>query len=166
MGKMIVLDPWAIMLPSSSYDPVHHFIQRPPHSANRADSIAFATRAGQIGMRFNRMLGDGVCLYDVMQMVSPELFMSYPEGVVLGQIAVQAPSALDPFQYWEVEAKGTLEGTTEAGLVIRIPLVRFLRYRAVPVPIPPVVEPDVEPVVDNSVGVKLAEELYTHYGSN
>jgi TonB family protein len=62
---------------------------------------------------------------------------------------------LDPFQFWVVEPKGrTYEGTTAQGLVIRIPLVRFLRYRAFPVFDPK------EPKVDRNTTAALFSQLY------
>lgn len=163
LGKMIALDAWGCPLIGGDgnlqgpYDRaagvvVPHYEYLPP----------YMVQSGYVGMRFNRRLKDNLLLFDVMASGTSD---SAESLVQLGQIAVQVSGpgvSLDQTQIWDVEPKGTLEGTTQAGLVIRIPLVHFWKYQgrlAIPQQQPaPAVE--VEPVVDSIRGVKIAERLY------
>jgi len=87
--------------------------------------------SGLIGARFNRMLDDNTCLFDLKYHNNQGDFVQGTWILIAGQIAVRmsAPNLVpDSFQSWDVEPMGTVEGTTDHGLVIRIPLVRFWRY--------------------------------------
>lgn len=92
----------------------------------------FAVMSREIGLRYNRSLSEGVCLFDVIAHPWTGFDADHvPDAQVVGQIVVEmnAPGLLpDPLELWDVEPKGTIEGTTETGIVIRIPIIHFWRY--------------------------------------
>ncbi len=92
----------------------------------------FAVMSREIGLRYNRNLSEDVCLFDVVAHPWTGFDVDHvPDAEVIGQIAVEMNGANlfpDPLELWDVEPKGTMEGTTEAGVVIRIPLIHFWRY--------------------------------------
>lgn len=92
---------------------------------------------GWMGLRFNKMLSEGVAIYDVL---GQNARGSDPD--LLGQIAViMAPRSQPPSlqQDWDVEPKGTIQGTNGFGASISIPVVKFWGYsnpRTISVPAP------------------------------
>lgn len=120
-GKLVTLDAWSI--PNAFYrDQILNYAHLDP---------SFAMQARMVGVHFDREVRPGLLIYDVMSADPDGDFAEGTNVRRVGQIAVQmsAPDlSPDPFQLWDVEPKGTLEGTTRAGLVIRIPLVRFWHY--------------------------------------
>lgn len=120
VGKMIGLDGWSMSTPPS-YGYV--FYRRWPKQA--------AILGRLTGLQFNRMIADDICLFDVYEDNEQGDFLQRKDRQFAGQIAVKmsSPGRIpDVFQLWDVEPLGTVEGTTEAGLVIRIPTVRFWHY--------------------------------------
>jgi len=120
VGKMIGLDGWSMSTPPY-YGQV--FYRRWPKDA--------AILGHYTGLRFNRMIADDRCLFDVYEFNEQGDFLQGQDRQFAGQIAVKmsSPGRIpDVFQLWDVEPLGTVEGTTEAGLVIRIPIVRFWHY--------------------------------------
>jgi hypothetical protein len=85
-----------------------------------------------IALRSNSQLPDGRWLFDVV--AHPWFGFGLdrqPDAEVIGQIVVEMnrPDLVpDQFQLWDVEPMGTIDGRTNSGLVIRVPLVHFWRY--------------------------------------
>jgi hypothetical protein len=119
LGQIVELDPWSFPMLSRGFV-VYQKLDR-----------NFAAGAARIGLRFNRDLSDDTLLYDVMLNDLQGDFLQGTEFLSAGQMAVRmSRPGIDPdtLQMWDVEPLGTIEGTTAAGLVVRVPLVRFWRY--------------------------------------
>jgi hypothetical protein len=121
VGKMIGLDGWSMSTP-----PYYGFVyyRRWPKNA--------AILGRYTGLQFRRMIADDTCLFDVFEDNEQGDFLQGTDRQFAGQIAVKmsSPGRIpDVFQIWDVEPLGTAEGTTEAGLVIRIPMIRFWHYQ-------------------------------------
>lgn len=120
VGKMIGLDGWSMSTPPY-YGYV--FYRRWPKNA--------AILGRLTGLQFNRMIADDTCLFDVYEDNEQGDFLQRKDRQFAGQVAVKmsSPGRIpDVFQLWDVEPLGTVEGTTDAGFVIRIPLIRFWHY--------------------------------------
>lgn len=84
---------------------------------------------GYVGMRFNRVLSEGLALYDCMGSNLDSRPGSGMEQV--GQLIVTGGQSnqLSMDQVWEVEPLGTQEGTNSFGATVSVALVRFWQYR-------------------------------------
>jgi hypothetical protein len=86
-----------------------------------------AKQAGVKGLRFDRMISEAICLYDIMGVEVPG--SSSPQ--MIGELAVaikpgeQVPDDTRP---WAAEPLGIMEGTNGFGAAIQIPAVRFWNY--------------------------------------
>jgi hypothetical protein len=120
-GQLVTIDAWSI--PNAFYgNQILQYARVPPKAAVMGRTV---------GVHFDREIRPGVLIYDVMAVDPHGDFMQGTDVRQVGQIAVQMSTPgiyPDVFQSWDVEPRGTLEGTTEGGLVVRIPLVRFWRY--------------------------------------
>ncbi len=121
VGQLVEFDPWSFPILSRGFIVYQ-----------RLDSNT-ATATGRSGLRYVRDISDDTNLYDVMLNDLSGDFMRGTDFIPVGQIAVKMsrPGIYpDTLQIWDIEPKGTIEGTTAAGIVVRIPLVRFWRYHA------------------------------------
>lgn len=123
-GMLITVDVWSVPTPvptiygTTSY----RYLRLPP-------DVAEPTK--KMGLVFNRMLNDRVCLFDAMSENPGGDFFNGTDHTVEGQVAVEmsAPNLFpDTEQLWDLEPTGMLEGTTRQGLVVRIHKFRFWRY--------------------------------------
>jgi len=97
--------------------------------------LAYNTWPGRIpeeanarGVRFSQMLGDTICIFDVIQAVTEDGKV-VPQSA--GQIAVEIIGGShipDSDGIWDVEPEGIEEVTTNNGTVLHLPKVRFWRY--------------------------------------
>lgn len=81
------------------------------------------------GVRFKRMVGPHLYLYDIVEALPNEENVDEPTAV--GQIVVEVNPGVTPPGYennWEVEPDGFQEATATDGTVLHIPKVRFWRY--------------------------------------
>lgn len=118
-GQLVELDPWSFPILSRGLIVYQRLGKN------------IAVTNGRIGLRANRNLSDNTILYDVMLNDLSGNFLEGTDFISTGQIAVQMSKpglSPDTLQTWDVEPMGTIDGTTAAGLVVRIPLIRFWRY--------------------------------------
>jgi len=108
---------------------------------------------GYAGVRFERMLSDGVALYDVLGAYARS---GGSELQVLGQLGVGIPSngKLDVQRSWDVEPLGATEGRNAFGVLITVPVVKFWRYSDEKY----ANQPDPEPQGDALVAVNLVKD--------
>jgi hypothetical protein len=120
-NKLVALDVWSI--PNSFYgEQVLHYERLPPKEA---------TLARMVGVQLDSEIRPGFLIYRVMAFDPNGDFLNQTDVRQAGSIAVQmrTPGTYpSPFQVWDIEPLGTVEGTTRSGIVVRIPLIKFWRY--------------------------------------
>jgi hypothetical protein len=87
--------------------------------------------ASYTGLRFERMMSNGIALYNIMGKTADS---TSPDLEFMGQLAVQLPpsiTSLDTNKFWEVEPLGVASGTNAFGREITIPIIKFWDYTEV-----------------------------------
>lgn len=147
IGKLVELDPWSVPVLTPKSPEFVTYIK-----LGKSD----ATVAGMVGLRYANDIATNVSVFDVRAENTAGDFMEGTDIITVGQIAVQisGPNRTpNPLRIWDVEPKGTIEGTTSAGLVVRIPFVRFWRYHDThldePEPKTITIPPQIEVPVEN-----------------
>lgn len=87
---------------------------------------AGAVSMGYSGLRFKQMLDEQTALYDLMGME----MQGNSDLIFLGQMAIKgSPSGeLDVKRPWDVEPRGSLEGSNAMGGTVTVPAVKFWGY--------------------------------------
>jgi hypothetical protein len=121
MGKLVTLDPRSIpTLGPQNLITFERFARN------------FTVASGLIGLRYERNISPRICIFDVVAHPWTGFGTDHvPDAAVVGQIAVEMNSdglIPDAFNLWDIEPKGTMDGTNQEGFVIRIPLIHFWRY--------------------------------------
>jgi hypothetical protein len=116
-GSWVALDVAA--QPTVAYGRVVHYDTWPGKIPDEANAR---------GVRFSQMLGQTICIFDVIEMVSGE-DVSTPRSA--GRIAVEIEAGWrvpDSSLIWDVVPEGVEEVTTDNGTVLQLPKVKFWRY--------------------------------------
>lgn len=122
LGNLIELDPFSVPVLNPTIPDFVTYIKLRPRDA---------VLAGMVGLRYANDISSNVSVFDVRAEDTAGDFTQGTDIITVGQIAVQisGPNQTpNPLRDWNVEPKGTIEGTTAAGLVVRVPIVRFWRY--------------------------------------